>query len=205
MKILLLSFILSLLPLSLSAQGTLILGVDMSASIDREELVLQMNGYSETLRHFPYLKDVNVVTLIFDTELDVVATGDIKNSYDFFSNFDVNKYINDAHFDTSRSMTCTHLVLEHVLANINSYAPPIIVDISTDGFDNCGYDKSIITSMKLEDLGVQINTIVIGTEQKEMLDFNESIATNKMYIAKDFYDFEYVLYEKLQMEVAQLK
>ena len=205
MKVLLLSIILALFPVALSAQGTLILGVDMSASIDKEELILQMNGYSETLRNFPYLKDVNVVTLLFDTELDVVASGDIKNTFDFFNNFDIDKYINDAHIDTSRSMTCTHLALEYVLANIETYHTPVIVDISTDGFDNCDYNGSIMASMKLEDLGVQINTIVIGTEQKEMLDFNESIATNKMYIAKDFYDFEYVLYEKLQMEVAQLK
>lgn len=189
-----------------SAQGTLILAIDVSDSVDVLEMELQMKGYANTLEYFPYLENVEVETVLFNHTAISVARGPVSASYNFFNNFDPWSYMIQKQMNPpTQSSTCTHKVLEHVLANIDSYPPPVILDISTDGKENCFNSNPLLLVEQLIAYGVQINTIVIGTEDMGILEFNKSITTNTMFLAKDFVDFELILYEKLAMEVSQLR
>lgn len=213
MKQLLATLILSVcLGLPVHAQGTLILAIDMSDSINKEEMDLQMEGYSKSLASFPFLKNVYVEAITFDIHEEVVASGSIDNVRSYFDSFDTQTYINATFGTTRRHMTCTYTALEYIEQKFELYPQPVIVDISTDGYDNCDAGKSFAAIESLKNKGAEINVILIGAMDKRTEDynektikFNEQLATNKLFMAETFDDFEYVLYEKIQMEVSNLE
>ena len=187
----------------LSANGTIVLVVDTSSSMDAAELDLQYDGYSAALSQLAYLENVNIEVVLFNDDPVHIASGNRSNAITAFDN----ELRLGGEF---RGLTCLANALIYVEAMLPTLPTPVIVDISGDGEANC--DGYVAVSESLDRLaaqGVRVNTLLVASDP--MSKFNprevyQNMTRNNGFMieANGFYDFENALFEKLTLEIAQL-
>lgn len=190
--------------------GSLVFVVDVSGSIDDKQMVLQMEGYSKALEFFPYLSDVYVETIVFESQSNVVASGHVDLSKKFFSTFTMDVWSpdgaprNDMRPNYGRGDTCLYKALQYIYDNFEKYPKPVVIDISLDGEDNCDPVMARSLSHALYNLGAEINTVFIGDHNVRSEEFVNNITHGKKFEAKTFFELEDTLYQKIQMEISFL-
>lgn len=213
-KFLLILFLL-LTPVQVQAvQGTLVLVVDLSASISEENVKLQMESYAKAMDWITPLEYMNIESIIFGKRTYHISSGSRHNAARAFR---IDQGID-------RSSTCLYQALSYVESIFDTLPQPVIIDISGDGEENCdysGYTHDLLD--RLESKGAIVNTLMIPANKKSMLlymgekEFNkkqgdlklyyESLIRGKgsffMYI-ENFYDFEEAIIKKIVKEIAFL-
>lgn len=201
-------------PTSVRSQGTIILLVDMSYSINDEEAQFQMDSYANVLGSMSGFRNHDFEIIVYgETANYVVKHGTYNDAINYFSGWE--RKLNGS--------TCLHNPLNIVIANFDKYSKPVIIDITGDGEHNCnelgpiqnGVSTEKIHSMLdyLEYNGAQINTLYIGnkynkdkTEQENFEKFSLMSRGGGFSLkTKDYMEFEFALYEKLALEIAYLK
>lgn len=210
---LLLSLFLLLIPFPANAvQGTLVLLVDLSASISKENVDLQMESYATAMEWITPLEYMNIESIVYGKKVYHISSGSRQNAARAFR---INQSID-------RSSTCLHQALVYVESIFDTLPQPVIIDISGDGEENCDlsdYTHELLD--RLESKGAIINTLMIPPNRETMLIYmNESTFNKKqtdlrlyynslirgqgaffMYI-ENFYDFEEAIIRKIVKEIA---
>lgn len=191
------------------ASGTLILLVDMSDSIDPNELEYQMNSYVSVLSSLYGLSSFRYEIITFAGNYShVVQNGSIDDALTFFN--DYQRPGGDA--------TCLGGPFHLILDLIDELPEPIIIDITGDGPHNCQNIQGRTDNITLKNLhllideiyirNVIINTLYIGQETNFNVDhyreFSEMMRGGFALNANSFLNFEYALFEKLAREIAML-
>lgn len=197
-----------------SAKGTLVLVVDLSASISQEDVKLQMESYATAMEWITPLEQFNIEAIIFGKKTYHISSGSRQNAARAFR---INQSID-------RSSTCLHKALSYVEGIYDSLPQPVIIDISGDGEENCdysGYTHDLLD--RLEVKGAIVNTLMIPANKESMMMYMDEPSFNKkqfdlknyyqslirgpgsfsMYI-ENFYDFEEAIIRKIVKEIALL-
>lgn len=197
-----------------SAKGTLVLLIDLSASISEENVELQMESYATAMEWITPLDQFNIEAIIFGRQTYHISSG---TRYDAARAFRINQSID-------RSSTCLHQSLMYVESMYDTLPQPVIIDISGDGEENCdysGYTHELLD--RLEAKGAIVNTLMIPANKESMLIYMDEPSFNKkqidlknyyqdlirgpgsfsMYI-ENFYDFEEAIIRKIVKEIALL-
>lgn len=197
------------------ANGTVVLLVDVSQSLSIPQINLQMEAYASALLEIDTLEHVNIEVITFSNRPNHIASGSRETASIAFSSYSQGT-------DTTRGATCINSALEYVEQIFHTLPAPVVIDISGDGESNCPEEdgKLIPTLDRLEQLGVQINTLYVTNAHLQNLpyigstiksddnlrSFYESMTRNFGFTmtAASFEDFEDVLIRKLSLEVAYL-
>ena len=211
----LIAIFLSFIPVQLSAQGTLVLVVDLSISISEEHKQLQMDSYAKAMDWITPLENVNIEVVIFARNYHHISSGSRQNA--------ANAFRTEHRID--RSSTCLHRALEYVELMYDTLPQPVIVDISGDGEENCNRSEDTHKLLdRLEAKGAVVNTLMIPIDTSEMFEYMDPSRIQKkeielrnyyqslirgpgsffMYI-ENFYDFEEAIIKKIIKEIALLK
>lgn len=213
MKTILLILTLVFAPAVAKAQGTLILLIDVSSSLNYEELEVQLDSYANVLTSIPYLRDINIEIILFDDDPVHLSSGDPIAGAGFL----------DEHPRTEprhRGITCLNRALKYIEALIPTVPQPVVLDISGDGEANCEDDYIIggdlqpvhDTLDRIAATGTIVNTLFYTDHSQPHVDFTrprefyESLTRNAGF-SMDVYDiaeFELALYNKIALEIAAL-
>lgn len=213
MKTIILSLCLWLAAIAAHAEGTIILLVDISSSITVDQMHLQMDSYATAMRQLASLRHVNIEVVTFDEGPRWIHSGDNLAAATAFETFEVVP-------PEYRGSTCLGDALILIETMISSLPQPVVLDISGDGEANCSRREQIpliLDRMAAE--GVRVNTLFVDNitgmpdEDTEIpprethYQFYQRLVRNGGFTihAQDFFDFELALFEKLVLEVAQLK
>ena len=201
-----------------AVQGTLVLVVDLSASISDEHVELQIESYAKAMEWITPLEYMNIEAIMFGMKTYHISSGSRQNAAYAFRNPPT----------IDRSSTCLHQALMHVESIFDTLPQPVIIDISGDGEENCdlsAYTHELLD--RLEAKGAVVNTLMIPSNKKRMAtymgealymdetelnlkqekikDYYESLTRGKgsffMYI-ENFYDFEEAIIRKIVKEIA---
>lgn len=209
-----------------NAQHTLILAIDVSGSVDDEEMQIQMDGYANSLQFFPYLEDHYIEVLLFSDYTVQAVDGSLSEVRAWFENWD-QETVNDARKDTTvqstsregqefysqvqNGSTCVHTVFEHIYDNWNKYPGVVTVDISGDGNENCVPSQRVRElTQALAENGAIINSLVIREESRDMtfdqtLHFYQTyVTTGQTFVAQTWMDVEETLYNKISLEISHI-
>lgn len=211
----LISMFLFFIPVQLSAQGTLVLVVDLSISISEEHKQLQMDSYAKAMDWITPLEHINIETILFGKKHYHISSGSRQNAAEAFR----------TEHRIDRSSTCLHQALTYVELMYDTLPQPVIIDISGDGEENCdsGSDTQKLLD-RLEAKGAVVNTLMLPidtTDMKkymgpdsirkkeiELRNYYQSLIRGSgaffMYI-ENFYDFEEAIIRKIVKEIALLK
>lgn len=215
MKLALAALLLLLSTVTTSAKGTLVLVVDLSASISEENVELQMESYATAMEWITPLEQFNVEAIIFGKKTYHISSGTRQDAARAFRN----------NQGVDRSATCLHKALMYVESMFDRLPQPVIIDISGDGQENCdysGYTHELLD--RLESKGAIVNTLMIPSNKEEIMRYMNESAFNKkqvklknyyqslirgkgsfsMYI-ENFYDFEEAIIRKIVKEIALLE
>lgn len=194
--------------------GTIILIVDVSGSINEAELSMQRDGYISALTNIPYLRNVNIETIFFHKDAMMMSSGSVENAIKAFQDYDEKVY--------NRGITCMTRALQMAEMMIPNLPKPVIIDISGDGQANCADNdgsndfKDLVPTLdRLAAQDVRINTLYIvdnphavahKNDQGDPLLFYRALTRNGGFTINidSMADIEAALYEKLIMEIAQL-
>lgn len=201
--------------------GTIILGIDVSSSIDDIELEIQYSAYQQGLREIGALQYSDIEVITFDTFPNRIYSGN--------DNFEAADHLEATPRLPSeiRGVTCLTRLFKFVYEEVLPTAKhPIVLDISGDGANNCN-NASITPDMHdhylnlLVDAGVRINGLLIMTsminntdERRSDTSYSEEVYSYYKYITKSngfvvisrsMEDIIDSLYQKLNMEIAYLK
>lgn len=184
------------------AQGTIILVVDTSSSMEIEHLDIQFDSYARALRELPYLENVNIEVVTFDERPRHVASGHRNVAAQAFEDLARTP-------PEFRGSTCLTQALYYVEAVVDTVPSPVVVDISGDGQANCAQRDDLHPTLdRLAARGVRVNTLLVSTVtygSGDPVAAYEAMTRNGFMIhAKTYYDFEAAIFEKLTMELAQL-
>lgn len=203
------------LPTQIKAlEGSLVLVVDLSASISEENVELQMESYATAMEWITPLEYLNIESIIFGKKTYHISSGSRQNAARAFR---INQSID-------RSSTCLHQALSYVESIYDTLPQPVIIDISGDGEENCdysGYTHDLLD--RLEAKGAIINTLMIPVNEESMMIYMDESTFNKkkidlknyyqslirgqgafsMYI-ENFYDFEEAIIRKIIKEISFL-
>lgn len=192
---------------ALANNGTLILVVDNSSSIEEPELVLQLDTYAKLTEEIPTLQLVNVEAIIFGDDHFHISSGSNLDASKAFASFPILPA-------TERGSTCLTKTLMYIDSIVLTLPQPVTIDISGDGEANCPHKFKLPEVLaSLEKKNVRINTLFIkptsiaGTsEPDKMIDFYKSLVINGGFFTKadTFYEFEDALYRKLVVEVSMM-
>lgn len=198
-----------------AVQGTLVLVVDLSASVSDENVKLQMESYAKAMEWITPLEYMNIEAIIFGKKIYHISSGSRHNAAYAFRNPPT----------IDRSSTCLHQALMHVESIFDTLPQPVIIDISGDGEENCdlsAYTHELLD--RLEAKGAIVNTLMIplnekimptwldetelNLKQNELKQYYETFIRGKgsffMYI-ENFYDFEEAIINKIVKEIVLLK
>lgn len=199
---------------SLHARGTLVLVVDLSASISDENVELQMESYATAMEWITPLENMNIESIIFGKKTYHISSGSRQNAARAFR---INQSID-------RSSTCLHQALSYVESIYDTLPQPVIIDISGDGEENCDHSEYTHELLnRLEEKGAIVNTLMIPPNKEAMMEYMDESAFGKkqndlknyyqsltrgqgsffMYI-ENFYDFEEAIIRKIVKEIALL-
>ena len=214
-------FLLSLFGFSAQAQ-TLVLANDVSQSMNSTSLDTQFQAYA-TLLAGPLhhqLVGQRVVVVLFGNSAATVSNGDVDDAVAAFAALADpairSAVINDAFNWTPpsgpsavgraiagpRDSTCVGVALKFIHKLSVDLPPPIVVDISGDGADNCYDDTVAVAKAMLED-DIVINSLPMGNDDVAAW-YKENVTTGFQISASGVNDFEAALFEKLMGEVAML-
>lgn len=198
-----------------AAQGTLVLVVDLSASISKEHVELQMESYAAALEWITPLETMNIEVILFGKKYYHISSG---SRYAAARAFRVDRHID-------RSSTCLHQALEYIESIYDTLPQPVIIDISGDGEENC--NLSAHTHQLLDRLaakGAIINTLMIPLnneamslymdnqelvkKQADLQNYYRSLIRGQGSFFKyieHFYDFEEAIIRKIIKEISLLE
>jgi hypothetical protein len=198
------------------ADGTLVLLVDLSASISEENVKLQLESYATAMEWITPLDQFNVEVVIFGKKYDHISSG---TRYDAARAF--RREIN-----LDRSSTCLYDTLSYIRDIYYTLPQPVIIDISGDGEENCNtnFQETYDLLDSLQMMGAKINTLMIPLNRKvwhflpneqafamkesELRGYYETLIRGEgsffMYI-ENFYDFEEAIIRKIVREIAFLR
>ena len=190
------------------AQHTLILAIDVSASIDDEEQMIQMEGYGSVLQFFPYLEGHHVEVILFSSRAVSVSSGTLSDAQRFFDNWHIPPEV----YGRSTPVTCTWTVFQYILDTIDQYPGVITLDISGDGPENCAPDERIeeLTS-QLDEAGVMINALVIMDERRPhdaanaVEYYTDHVINGFLFQAQSFLDVAETLHRKIALEMSHVR
>lgn len=198
------------------ADGTLVLLVDLSASISEENVKLQLESYATAMEWITPLEQFNVEVVIFGKNYEHISSGTRHNAAKAFR-----KEIN-----LDRSSTCLYDTLSYIRDIYHTLPQPVIIDISGDGEENCNTNfqetHDILDSLQM--MGAKVNTLMIplnrrvwnflrdeqafAAKEGEMRGYYETLIRGEgsffMYI-ENFYDFEEAIIKKIVREIAFLR
>lgn len=195
-------------------EGSLVLVVDLSASISQENVELQMQSYATAMEWITPLEYLNIEAIIFGKKTYHISSGSRQNAARAFR---INQSID-------RSSTCLHQALSYVESIYDTLPQPVIIDISGDGEENCDHsDYTHDLLDRLEAKGAIINTLMIPVNKESMMIYMDESTFNKkqidfknyyqslirgqgafsMYI-ENFYDFEEAIIRKIIKEISFL-
>lgn len=193
------------------AQGTVILLVDVSTSIDKEDFELQLDSYAQAMTEVYGMRLVNVEAILFASETRHISSGTNITAAAAFNNADRSR-------SPSTGATCLYEALVYVEALIPSVPKPVVLDISGDGEANCANADNVPAVIdRIAAQGVQINTLYIDTgavsvqnsingvqDFADAYAYYQSLTRNGGFsmMAEGFQDFELALFEKLSLELA---
>ena len=189
------------------AQHTLILAIDVSASVDAEEQQIQMQGYGSVLQFFPYLEGHHVEVILFSSQPVSVSSGTLSDAQAFFDNW----YIPEQVYGNGYATTCVARMLEYVLETLDRYPGVVTLDISGDGEENCVRDERVaeITD-QLDEAGVMINALVIQDslrihDARQAVEFyTEHVINGYLFLAESFLDVAETLHRKIALEMSHV-
>jgi hypothetical protein len=188
------------------AQGTVILLVDVSSSINEEQMVLQIDSYSNALNGVAAIRSKDVVAITFSATPKIISNGDYLDAQNAFQNYNILPA-------ELRGHTCLSGALRLIEEIAPSLQQPVVLDISGDGEANCEGSPDIqnILDGLLDNHGFQINTLFIRNDilsgsEREILSqvFYQSMVRGGGFsmVVESFFDFEVSLFEKLQFELS---
>lgn len=194
-----------------AAQGTVVLLVDESSSLDRFELEIQYGSYERAMTGVAGLYAVDVVVVGFSSAPRIISMGSNLDAQAAFA-----RLRNDVEYAeniTDRGSTCLYEGLELVEALLPDLAHPVVLDISGDGEANCVNSDWIPQVLdRIAAQGVQVNTLYMpsdggpiqGPDEVATLPFYQSLERNNGFtiLADGMDDFELALFEKLTLELA---
>lgn len=195
-------------PVFSQTQNTLILVIDVSTSINDEEMNLQMEGYRSVLEYFPYLENQYMEVILFSTSSSVVAEGSLLEAQEFFENWSIPTSVTSATPYHLSGLTCVESALQLISSRYHLYPGIVTIDISSDGIPNCSLDASTISLVSsLTELGAVINVLVINSgnleDYLEARDFYTAyVSNNLVFETASFLDLEYSLYQKISIETS---
>lgn len=206
MKALILSALLALSPIK-STAGSLILFVDASYSLSNKEIETQFKGYEQSLLEFEYMKDTRVEVILFSSTSYLVAD----NYHDAIEFFRTYRTSLREKFPDLGKKTCTSRAIRTFIERADDLPKPLIVDISTDGPDNCGgqtyFNESIA---ELNKVSSEVNAILIKDPAMTTMTDAEFVAlyaqaiNGEYWFIEDHAEFAEAIYDKLVIEVASL-
>lgn len=196
--------------------GTIVLLIDMSYSIDDDEAEFQMKSYYDVLNQLQVLRNYTFEVITYGEESYYqVQNGSWEETIQFFDSWERNE---------NGGGTCLNNPLQTVISNYDNFQKPVVIDITGDGPHNCtavnmGVDLDTVHLMldNLENKGAQINTLFIGnddddedttskTPEEHYEDFSSMRRGGGFSLKSNNYiEFEYALFEKLVMEMVYLK
>jgi hypothetical protein len=205
MKAVLLVILFTFYTTIVAAQGSLVLIVDTSSSIDNNNLDLQFDSYAQAMDELSILSNVNIEVILFDDQPTHISSGDRAVAAAAFR--DTNK------IDSSyRGLTCLGLALEYVELLIPTLPQPVVIDISGDGEANCIPSSARVTDTldRISSDGTRVNTLLVMDPEHQ--NFDQAIAAYRAMrrnggftmVVDHFYDFEDALFRKLTIEVSEL-
>lgn len=188
------------------AQGTLILLVDMSSSVDNSEMQYQMESYVSVLSTLYGLDQYRYEVFFYAGKYShVVQNGDLDTAINAFREWR----------RPSGGATCIDGPITHILNILPELPPPVVIDITGDGVHNCEspmgsmpYTELEIYLDRLQSYGVVINTLYIGNsddEPFEYLPFSTMMRNGFSLTVTDYMRFELALFDKLAREIAMLE
>lgn len=190
------------------AQHTLILAIDVSASVDDEEQRIQMEGYGSVLQFFPYLEGHHVEVILFSSRAVSVSSGTLSDAQAFFDNW----YIPEEVYGNGYATTCVNRMLRYVLETLDQYPGVITLDISGDGEENCSRDEQVVeTTDQLDAAGVLINALVIQDrvrihDSRKAIEFyTEHVINGYLFLAESFLDVAETLHRKIALEMSHVR
>lgn len=218
MKTLIFSLLLLVFSSMAHANGTIVLVVDISNSLNEDDLETQFSSYTNVLRGIPYLEGVNVEVVLFENNPRHVSSGSHLAAAQIFE--DLPRTSTD-----ERGLTCLNQALLYVEIMMPDLPPPVVIDISGDGDANCdGYNNGSYATLhstldRLEAAGATVNTLFMppsappGGGIYAMTDFMEQIrfygtlrrGDGFSIVAENLMAFEEALFRKLSREIAQLR
>lgn len=190
------------------AMGTIILLVDVSSSINNEQMALQINSYAKSMLSIPTLRYVQVEVVTFATDPVHISSGNYEEAAAAFASYTIFPY-------EERGTTCLANALDYIESILPTLPPPVILDISGDGQANCGEEERIpLILNRMAVSGLRVNTLyinnpenILGPDQSDPRAFYQSLTRNNGFSieARGFQDFELALWEKLILELSMLE
>lgn len=201
--------LLVLFPSVANAAGTIILLIDVSSSIDETQMRLQIDGYLNAVTHISTLQYVNLEVILFGTEPEHISSGNSKQAAAAFATLEI---LPPAH----RGATCLTDALKYVEKLLPELPQPVILDISGDGEANCMNNHFLEPTLdRIAAADVRVNTLYVNNDTMQISGpdamnpqlFYRNLVRNNGFaiVANNFDDFELALWEKLVLEVSQLK
>jgi len=200
----------------LKAKGSLVLLVDLSASISQTNVDLQLESYATAMEWVTPLEQLNIEVIVFGREYQHISSGTRQDAAAAFR----------SDFELDRSSTCLYDTLSYVRDIYYTLPQPVIIDISGDGEENCNtnFQETYDLLDSLQSMGAKVNTLMIpvNTHIWDFLKNEETLKTKKnelrtyyenlirgegsffMYI-ENFYDFEEAIIRKIVREISFLR
>ncbi len=208
MKNLLLSIAFSLFAATAHAAGTIVLMVDISSSINNEQMNLQIDSYALAMQTIPTLQYVDIEVVLFSSQPVHLVSGTSSDAAKAFTNYKILG-------PETRGTTCLNNALLYVEKILPNLKQPVVIDISGDGEANCSNDHQLNQTLdRIADTGAKINTLYIENTSTTSGDrsvgnpylFYQQLVRNDGFTiqAAGFEDFEIALYEKLILEIGML-
>lgn len=203
----------SFVSMAKAQSNTLILAIDVSSSVNEEEMLLQMEGYAEALEYFPYLEDQYIEVILFSDYAVSVVQGSWHDAKAYFDDWYIPDEVYRGGMISAHRITCVSRVFEYIYENWSNYPGIVTIDISGDGEENCVESERVQRyAIALSENGAIINALVIDADNApEVLNFERTYEFYDNYvingfieIAVGFEDIGDALYRKIGLEMSHL-
>lgn len=184
---------------SLANSRTLILIVDISASISSDNKILVKESYTKAFDELYLFEGLYLEVLLFGDIVTLAGSGTID---------EVKKQF-DMPTEQGMDNTCLEKPLRLVLDRYETFTKPVVIDITSDGAPNCNDWKDISVILdELEEKGAIVNTLyVVNSNMKQSIlaeEYRRGRGSFAMSVTS-YNDFEEALFRKLTAEIALMK
>lgn len=184
---------------SLANSRTLILIVDVSASISSDNKILVKESYTKAFDELYLFEGLYLEVLLFGNNVLLAGSGTID---------DVKKQF-DMPTEQGIDSTCLEKPLQLVLDRYDTFSKPVVIDITSDGAPNCNEWEKIPSLLDaLEEKGAVINTLyVVNPNMKQSIlaeEYRRGRGSFSMSVTS-YNDFEEALFRKLTAEIALME